>query len=266
MSENEEVIVDGELEEAPAPEQSEEEIEAARVAKIKAKGEATKRRIETLSAEKLEARRLYEATQAELAHLKAEIARNAVKQDSRTDSNGRPDPSKYAAGVYDPDYVEALTDYKVDMRTRQILDEQQNKTTMALQRQKIDALEAEAVKAHPDYLDVISDVLEHPIAGVKAFQDLLNDADDPAELSYYLGKNPDELDKLLDMNERQASRYLGKLEDKISIQSPPAKKLSDAPAPPSPLKGAKSSTTVNSDPEKMSMAEYAAWRKQQLKK
>jgi uncharacterized protein with FMN-binding domain len=259
MPENEnEVIVDGDLEiEAPAPEPTEEEIKLSKAVEKRIGKEVYKRR---------EAERKYEATQAELAQIRAQLAQVQPEVNRKTDSEGRPDPNKYAAGVYDPEYIEALTDYKVDMRTRQILDEQQNKTTMALQSQKIDALEAEAVKAHSDYLDVISGVLEHPIAGVKAFQDLLNDADNPAELSYYLGNNPDELDKLLDMNERQASRYLGKLEDKIATQSPPTKKLSDAPTPPSPLKGAKTGNVVTDDPEKMTMAQYAVWRKSQQKR
>ena len=90
------------------------------------------------------------------------------------------------------------------------------------------------------------------------------ESDNPIELAYYLGKNPEEFDKIAKMQTiAQVSRYIGKLEAQMNTESPtPAKKpaqASKAPAPLSPLKA--SSSTATKDPEKMSMDEFVAWSK-----
>ena len=251
--------VDAEID-GPVPEPTPEEL-AAEIERKKAK---TKQRIEKLSAESLEAKRLHAQAEADNARLRSELEQLRSKPaDTKVDASGAPDPAKYPAGRYDPDYLEAMIDYKSEQRISQKLDEQRQKTTIEAQRQKIDANEAKAKETHEDYADVLTDFLGHNLAKVPQFRELVRDSDNPAELSYYLGRHPEELDKLSEMTPGQAARYIGKLEAKIDTATPtPAgKKTSDAPAPPTPIKGAQSSKVSTKDPEKMTMAEYAAWRK-----
>ena len=252
---------DPEINADPKPELTPEELAAIEVAKR----EKAKKRFAQIDYERHENKRLYDATQAELALAKRELEQLKAEQqkpDSKTDAAGAPDPAKYPAGIYDPDYIKASIKHEAAAHARQIFDEQQNKTKIESNRQRIDAIEAKALETHTDYREVLSDFLSHDLAKVPVFREIVQESDNPAELSYYLGKNPEELDKIAAMTPNQATRYIGRLEAKIA-ESPTtaAARTSDAPAPPTPIKGAQSSKVSTKDPEKMTMAEYAAWRK-----
>ena len=228
--------------ETPEPkEETEQERYSKRVQK----------RIDKEVYEKNELKRRIEALEAQLTAPQAQI---------KTLANGAPDPESFAAGRYDPDYLEALTDYKV----QQALDNQRKSSNVAAREKVVQKLIDESIAAHSDYEEVTQDFTEHPLAQVKEFTGLVMDSDNPVELAYYLGKNPEELDKLAEMTLAQATRYLGKLEAQLEhpkpTSEPPKKTVSSAPAPLTPIKGA--SVTKPNDPEKMSMSEYEAWRKQ----
>ena len=93
--------------------------------------------------------------------------------------------------------------------------------------------------------------------------DIIKDSDNPPELIYFLGKNPDELEKLGDMSPAQATRYIGRLEARLTTEQPATtKKVTSAPKPIDPL-GTGKTAAGSKDPEKMSMEEYAAYRKAQ---
>lgn len=94
------------------------------------------------------------------------------------------------------------------------------------------------------------------------------------EIQYYLGRNPDEAQRLSDMTVRQfnpQTRLMDTVPDVArqllelglivgKIQSPPPKPaISNVPKPLKTLKAG--DTQVSKDPENMSMDEYAKWRK-----
>ena len=106
--------------------------------------------------------------------------------------NGAPDPDQYPAGRYDPDYLEALVDYKAESRFQA---ERQNQSAQQ-RRAEIQQAEAKARETYPDYDNASQEFLTHPLARVPAFTNLVLESEAPTEIAYYLGKNPLELDKI----------------------------------------------------------------------
>lgn len=84
--------------------------------------------------------------------------------------------------------------------------------------------------------------------------------DDAHKVIYALGKNPEEASRILSLPPVQQGRELERLALKAAQPAPKA--VSKAPAPITPIDG---STTVETDPSKMSMAEWAKWREKNSK-
>lgn len=84
--------------------------------------------------------------------------------------------------------------------------------------------------------------------------------DDAHKVIYALGKNPEEASRILSLPPVQQGRELERLSLKAAQPAPKA--VSKAPAPITPLD---SSATVETDPSKMSMAEWAKWREKNSK-
>lgn len=178
--------------------------------------------------------------------------------------NGAPDPDQFPAGRYDPDYLEALTDFKVQQR----FDAQNEQATIHERRASLQQAEAKARETYADYDMASEEFLTHPLAKVSAFTNLVLESDNPTEIAYYLGKNPAELDKISDMTASQAARYIGRIEGLLAEQTSEAvvKKASSAPKPISALSGAKNSSVITDLSQAKSMAEYNALRDKQLAK
>jgi hypothetical protein len=121
----------------------------------------------------------------------------------------------------------------------------------------------QAASTYADFDDVTQDYFDHPLASVKEFDSLIMDSDNPIEMAYYFGKNPDEMDKIGGMTPAQAARYMGRLESQIEKKpqslEPTKKMVSNAPKPVSPVGSAKPEPAVK-DPNTMTQAEYIAWR------
>lgn len=84
--------------------------------------------------------------------------------------------------------------------------------------------------------------------------------DDAHKVIYALGKNPEEASRILSLPPVQQGRELERLALKSAQPAPKA--VSKAPAPITPID---SSATVETDPSKMSMAEWAKWREKNSK-
>jgi len=244
---NEDVTNEESINETQETEKTAEEIEKEEYSK------RVQKRIAKETWEKNELKRRIEALESEL--------QNAKTPQIKTLQNGAPDPEQFPAGKYDPDYHEAIAEYKAQIA----IDNYKKSVSNKQKEQEIANLAVEAQKSYGDYDEAISDFRDHQLSSVPAFNDLIMDSDNPIELAYYLGKNTDDLDKLSNMSLAQAARYIGKIEAQIntSNKTPPKAQISNAPAPLEPLKAAASKQTK--DPEKMTMSEYAAYRKSQKK-
>lgn len=243
-------------------EEVEEQAEPERVPK------GVQKRIDEITREKYEERRERQRAQERADKFEAELQsiRNGTNQQQpRALANGAPDPDEFAAGRYDPDYLEALTDFKVQQR----FDAQREQSNIQERRASLQQAESKARETYSDYDMASEEFLTHPLAKVSAFTNLVLESDNPTDLAYYLGKNPVELDKISDMTASQAARYIGRIEALLTEQTTDAvvKKASSAPKPISALSGAKNSSVITDLSQAKSMAEYNALRdKQQAKR
>jgi hypothetical protein len=263
---SDEVLIDQLIEEPveeivgnPVEEINEPEPEPEKVPK------GVQKRIDEITREKYEERRERQRAQERADRLEAEIAaiRNgAQQQQQRQLPNGAPDPDQYPAGRYDPDYLEALTDFKVQAR----FEAQREQASLQQRKAAIQEAEAKARQQYPDYDHASEEFLTHPLARVPAFTQLVMDTDNPTEIAYYFGKNPVELDKISEMTPSQAARYIGKIEASLADKTSDAvvKKASSAPKPIAALSGAKNSGVITDLSQAKTMAEYNALREKQL--
>lgn len=261
-----EEIVEDIIDEVPLideVEETEEQAEPERVPK------GVQKRIDEITREKYEERRERQRAQERADRFEAELQsiRNGTNQQQqpRALANGAPDPDEFAAGRYDPDYLEALTDFKVQQR----FDAQREQVSIQERRASLQQAESKARETYSDYDMASEEFLTHPLAKVSAFTNLVLESDNPTDLAYYLGKNPVELDKISDMTASQAARYIGRIEALLTEQTTDAvvKKASSAPKPISALSGAKNSSVITDLSQAKSMAEYNALRdKQQAKR
>jgi hypothetical protein len=243
-------------------EETEEQAEPERVPK------GVQKRIDEITKEKYEERRERQRANERADRLEQELhsmRSGTQQQQPRALANGAPDPDQFAAGRYDPDYLEALTDFKVQQR----FDAQREQSTIQERRASLQQAESKARETYSDYDMASEEFLTHPLAKVSAFTNLVLESDNPTEIAYYLGKNPVELDKISEMTASQAARYIGRIEALLTEQTTDVavKKASSAPKPISALSGAKNSSVITDLSQAKSMAEYNALRdKQQAKK
>lgn len=228
-----------------------------------------------------EAERRAEAAEARLDRALAALERAGAgekpapvdREATQVDSDPEPvRPSK--ADFPDPDaFEQALMDYAEQRATwtakqevarlqRQTAEEQQAAAIREAQQAAQQAYVAriEKVKADmPDWDEVASspDVqVSVPMAAA-----ILHSENGP-RLQYYLGKNPQEAQRIRELSPPLQLLELGKLEAKLTAAPAPKPVVSAAPAPIKPISGGSPSSTK--DPENMSMEEYAAYRRAQL--
>lgn len=101
----------------------------------------------------------------------------------------------------------------------------------------------------------------HPDFGQVAFipqglEDVFLDADNGPELAYYLGKNPQEVQRLLNLSPSKAAFEIARLDAKMAKQPKPT----SAPPPIRPVGG---NEPAAFDPATCTADEYRAWRKKQ---
>lgn len=90
----------------------------------------------------------------------------------------------------------------------------------------------------------------------------LMEADNAADIAYYLATHMDEAKQIAGLSPAGQIRAIGRLEAKLEAQPPTPRTPSSAPAPITPVKGA---ATITKDPKDMTDAEFAKWRKAQIK-
>lgn len=116
---------------------------------------------------------------------------------------------------------------------------------------------------NPDYFEVIS----NPYLRISQdMVDVIADTDNPAALAYYLGKNPQEAERISAMNLAGVARAIGRIEAELSAPPPPRqitpKTVTKAPPPVTTLTGA---PAVVKSLEEMSMREYDEQRRKERK-
>jgi hypothetical protein len=212
---------------ADSTETDEETIEGEKPQKNRAQ-----KRIDQLTREKYELR------------AKIDQLQNNSNQNNQNNGNSERDiysiqKPKREGFDSDEEFVEALTDWKIEQkeyvnRDRQFKNELQQK---ALDFQKKEAVLSNEI---PDYYEAIEESRDVRIN--QAAVNAMVESDIGPQLRYYFAKNPEEAEKTLSMKPTEAVKFIGRIEAKIEAdiknkKSVTAKnKTSNAPPPVKPVK------------------------------
>ncbi len=198
------------------------------------------KRIDELTREKHEARRDAEAARERTAQLESEF---------RKVQGAAPEPKLENFKSYD-EFVDAKATWKAETIVAAKLEEFANKNLQtfeqrAQQEQRaqvaqqfdraLEAVEKDGVARFKDFADVIA---QGPALGPVIGQMVLA-TERPADITYYLAKNPDEAMNLKALPPILAMREIGKLEAQLS-----QKRVTSAPPPPRTLGGSDKSSPV----------------------
>jgi len=149
-------------------------------------------------------------------------------------------------------YAKAYAEHEKKVAFQEIGARHQQQTA-AQQRQALVAgwEEKAAASPHEDFDEVVGD-LKPTSPGLAAIME----ADNGAEIAYYLGKNPAEAQKIAALSPIAQIRAIGRLEAKLAAEPVAPSPTSKAPAPITPLTGTGSGSGGKPDPKN-----YEAWAK-----
>lgn len=168
------------------------------------------------------------------------------------------------------DYVEALTDWKLERKLTEKETTAKSETLKKEQQSRIET-HVERVKSYAkenkDFNDAMLEVDDIPMS--LAVQELILDAENGPKLMHELAKHREEFEKICNMSPLRAAAELGKFEAKylpIDSSKTTETKTSKAPAPIKPI-GSKSSASVKKDiyDPNLSQREFEKMREEQLR-
>lgn len=192
---------------------------------------------------------------------------------SRAPSDGGVTWADVRAEIGDPPREEDFgNDYAAYDRARTAYEIDARQTARQLQRRAVEARVAhqaalrEQVEAHqerveefaekvPDFAAALKKASAAGLTASPVVERLVIESDSSAHLLYHLAKNPERLDRLNRMSEREATREIGRIEARLTL--PTQKTTTMAPPPKTPPKGGASAAP---DPSKMTMEQYRKWR------
>jgi len=188
-----------------------------------------------ISAKERIAQLVKRAKDAELAAFEAEMKLHAARQQpapAEPEPPKKPDPEAFKYGEVDPDYLDAVVEYKVALREIEL----RKDAAKAQERAEQEALNAKYGKR-------LAEVMEQ---GKKRFPDfetvvlgtsydallarMVLDSENAVDIAYHLSNNVSELRKVTQMDYAERARYIGRLEGKLSAASAVRKKTK-APDP-----------------------------------
>jgi len=206
------------------------------------------------------------------ARLEAEIQK--LKADKHGEAKADTEPARPDAATYTDaiKYAEDLAEWSVKnaMRKRDSeLAQQQEEKRIQLMREDWNNKVAEAKKELPDYDDVVvnSEKAKSLVIDNKNIINEILESEHGPKIVYMLASREDLVYKLNKMSEREAFKYLGRLEEQIDAESVGKEKgeevkasnVSSAPAPITPIKVATGEKVV--DEKNLSMPEYKRLRR-----
>lgn len=155
------------------------------------------------------------------------------------------------------DWVDALTDYKADQRINAFKGQSEKEKAETDFVKRFNA----GRKSFKDWDEVVTD----DVKITTAMQNAIRDTDIPADVIYYLGQNPDEAERILDLPAGKQALAIGKIEAKLEGKKSgrsgnnDGKRISDAPEPIKPTNTSGKKLTKSYDD--MSYAEFVAQRR-----
>lgn len=186
--------------------------------------------------------------------LKQQNTQPTAPQDQIGQYAGKPLRNQYDN---DDNYLEALSDWKIEQRLSQReLQQQQAKLV-----ENYNSRAQEFAKERPDYFEIIDDAADLIIAPETAY--IIQKSDIGPKIALHLAENPDVADKLNRFDATTRLYELGKLEMQLSgitKKAAPAKRVSNAPAPLNPVKGSAPAAPKDLYDSQLTTAEWIALR------
>lgn len=232
-----------------------EEPEGAEDKPKKSKG-GFQRRIDELTKARYEAEQRAQALEAQLQQAQTDQFKSQYEQ-------SKPTLEQYG---YDQDaWAQAYEQWaQAGIERQQVAQQeaQQKQQEYQQQLQKQMQLQQRVAEAQTKYPDFMAKVFDPQLPSLqslnRAAYEAVLDSDSMADVAYYLADNPAEVYKFSSMSPIQAVKEIARIEAKLSK---PAKKLTQAPPPPSQVTGKAESVK---DPTNMSIEEWMSWRNSQV--
>lgn len=194
-----------------------------------------------------------------IARLEAELATLR----SRAPSDGGVTLADVRAEIGDPPREEDFgADYVAYDRARTAYEIDARQTYRQLQRRAVEARDAqhaalreqveeyqerveEFAEKVPDFATALKKASRDGLKASPIVERLVIESDNPGHLLYHLAKNPERLDRLNRMSEREATREIGRIEARLTL--PTQKTTTKAPPPKTPPKGGVAPRSHESD-------------------
>ena len=188
------------------------------------------------------------------------------------EGEGKPSPDQFDTHA---DYVEALTDWKLEQRELKKQAEakaQEMKSSYEKTRSSYMDKLNEFKKAQPDFDEVINDFIEERgnLMLSPAVEESILESDIGPAVFYELVKNPELLERINGLGVVAASKEIGKIEKRLEMASESSKEekqlKSKAPPPISPVSSKSGSVKRSIFDKDLPFAEYEKLRREQLAK
>jgi hypothetical protein len=277
---NESTVSDAEETEAKEESKDESEDEAGDESaesegnakdKPKKKG-GFQRRIDKLNAAKADAQREVEYWKrlALETQAKDEPKKDEPKVETKQASQeGKPTPEMFETHV---EYVEALTDWKLEQRDKSNRAKAEESKTLAEHESALNAhyaREKSFAEKTEDYAEVLEDAGGFKDAS-PTLSSLIVSSENGPELMYELAKNKAEYERINKLGPVAAAREFGRFELKFikasEEQKPEPKKTTKAPKPIEPVGGSKGTVAKSIHDPNISQREYEQLRRAEIKR
>ena len=230
------------------------------------KGRTTQERIKKLTADMRHYERGYQREAEEVAALRARLATYespALTNPAPSNTvpvSSAPDPEKYQYGELDPRYMEALADYRADIRIEAYeakrakeAEESQRRSAAdretAQLREKADSIGQAGVAKFKDFQEVVVDAAQRgEYALTKEMFEMAAETSVAPEILYHLASNPEESAQVASLPPLQQALWFARQETRLSTPAaPPVRAISQAPEPIASTRGSGSRATTSPD-------------------
>jgi hypothetical protein len=161
--------------------------------------------------------------------------------------DGKPDPEKFEGGVYDPLYVEALTDWKAEQAVSRLIGQRDSQTRLQTALQTFDQrVKEQYPDGEPAGITALRN-LPGPQFPTSIF-DLLTASEQGPKVAEHLGSNLSEFQRLSALPPHLQGAEFARLEGRLATPpASPAKTATDAPEPAPTVRGAGGRFKVSAD-------------------
>lgn len=243
-----------EIKEPPKKESPEETLPEKKVEeKPPREKDAVQKRIDEITKKRREAERERDFERTKRLELEEEL--KTVKK-----TVPQADKPKLENFETEADYLEALTDWKVEQKFKVETDKASRETATVEEKTAIDEtyqeLDDKMEKGRNKYADFNELVLDENLKISEAMVEAILLSDTAEDVLYYLGKHPEEAAHIAELPPLKVAHEFGKIEAKLSAP-PPKKRTTHTPEPITPVK---TTGVTEQDPSNMNPREYRAWR------